>query len=414
MQVLLTRVDHMDIRERSPFYQEQYPQALSLLKERVGEIGILTAANRTEIYAITNTPMNTSAQIRRIMTDFHGSARNGSARNGPSMPVYDYLDADAVHHLFRVAGGLDSTIISESQVLDLIRDAFNSAMVLLSARVSLVCLLSAALTVGHRVREEANMGQNARSVSHEGVQIAQRTLGSLRGLVVLLIGANEAGRLTARALQTVGVGDLMIADRTLARSEAIAHTLGGRAVPYGDIQGYLENTSIVVVATDAPEFAITRETIGSAVQQGRRDLLLLLDIATPRGVESKVTSLPNVELFNTDDLLAVARDNFEERKQTDMHAGAIVKEELERFMQCWDSLEAAIVIETLRRKAEEIRKRELVRAFDKMPSLHSRHVEVVDTLTQSIVNKLLQNPTAALERQGTRQLLQTASSLFRL
>ena len=83
-------------------------------------------------------------------------------------------------------------------------------------------------------------------------------------------------------------------------------------------------------------------------------------------------------------------------------------------MQDYNSLEAAIVIETLRQKAEEIRKRELVRALKKMSNLTPQHLEVLDTLTQSLVNKLLHNPTTTLKRWRNRLQLQGVRSLFRL
>ncbi len=413
MHILLIRLDHkrtpLEARERVSFSKKQPPQALSLLKEHVGEVGVLTTSNSTEIYSVTNDPVKAAVQIRRFMTDFYGLARDV-----PSMHMYDYVDADAVHHIFRVACGLDSIIIGESQILDQIRDALSSAIGSQSAHVSLASLLRAALRVGRRVREETNVEQNALSISYAVVQLAQRTLGSLRGLVVLLIGASEAGQLAAKALQTVGVTDLMIANYSLARSEVLAQHLGGRVIPYTDIQANLEDTNIVVVATDSLEFVITREMIGSAVHKERKGPLLLLDLAIPRDVESQVASLHNVRLFNIDDLFSIAEENVEERKRTDVDAEVIVRDELERFMQGWDSLEAAIVIETLRQMAEEIRKRELVRAFKKMSNLPSQHLEIVDTLTQSIVNKLLHNPTTTLKRRKNRPQLQAVRNLFRL
>lgn len=276
MHILLIGLDHkrtpLEAREGVSFSKEQLPQALSLLKEHVGEVGILTTSNHTEIYSVTNDPVKAAVRIRRFMTDLFSSARHV-----PSMHMYDYVDADAVNHLFRVASGLDSIIIGESKILSQIRDALSSANGSQSAHVSLVSLLRAALRVGRRVLEETNVEQNALSISYAG-----------------------------------------------------------------------------------------------------------------------------------------AEENLEERKRTDIDAEAIVRDELEMFMRDWDSLEAAVVIETLRQKAEEIRKRELVRAFKKLSNLPPQHLDVVDTLTQSIVNKLLQNPTSTLKRRENRPQLQAVRNLFHL
>jgi len=413
LHILLIGLDHkhtpLEAREGVSFSKEQLPQTLSMLRERVGEVGILITSDSTEIYSVTNDPVKAAEQIRRFMTDFYGLAPDF-----PSMHMYDYADADAVHHIFRIACGLDSIIVGESQILDQIRDALSSANGSGSANVHLVSLLRAALRVGCKVREETYVEQNARSISYAGVRLAQRTLGSLKDLVVLLIGESEAGQLTAEALQNVGVNDLMIANRTLARSQVLAQNLAGRVIPYTDIEANLKDANIVVVATDLPEFVITQEMISSAAHRERKGLLLLLDLAMPRGIESEVAALHKVRLYNIDDLLSIAEENLEERKRRYIDAESIVRVELERFMRGWESLEAAFVIETLRQKAEEIRKRELVRAFKKMSNLTPQHLEVVNNLTQSIVNRLLQNPTATLERQRNRPQLQAVRKLFRL
>ncbi|MGH2544840.1 MAG: glutamyl-tRNA reductase, partial [Ardenticatenaceae bacterium] len=391
MHILLTGLNHrgapLEARERISFSKEQLPEALAQLKERMGEALILSTCNRTEVYSATENPEKAARQIRQFVAEFHGLDAEAV-----SPYLYDYTDSRAVHHLFRVSSGLDSMIVGESQILGQVRDALRAASESQSVGVSLVGFFHAAVRVGRRVREETGVGRNALSISYAGVQLAQRILKDLRGLQVLLVGAGEAGRLVANALRTVGVGDLVIANRTLSRAEELARELGGRAIPFADLSEMLTTSDIMIAATDSPEYVLTHDLVASAIAARSKRPLFLFDLAVPRDIDPQVASLDGVELFNIDDLSAVAEDNLEERRRAAIFAEQIVAEELEQFMVWWESLDTAPIVKTLRLQAEEVRQRELARAFGMMPDLSDEQQKIVEALTRSIVNKLLHDP----------------------
>ena len=413
MHILLVGLNHksapLEVRERVSFSKEQLPQALPLLEEQVDEGVILSTCNRTEIYSTAENPAATANQIERFLKDFHGLAPDEV-----SPYFYHYTDADAVRHLFRVASGLDSMIVGESQILGQVRNALIAASDSKSAQVSLVGLFHGAVRAGRTVREQTDIGRNALSISYAGVQLAQRVLGTLGGLRVLLIGAGEAGKLVAKALRTVGVSDLMIANRTAARGEELAKSLGGRAVPFTEIEGALNEADIVIAATDSPGLLLTREMVDSAQKERRNGPLFLFDLAVPRDVDPKVGTLGDVRLFNIDDLSSIAEENLEERKRAAAAAEAIVEDEVARFMRWWDSFDAVPIINALRHQAEEIRKRELARALRKMRDLSPEHLEVVEALTMSIITKLLHDPTVFLKQRADKSQLQAARDLLQL
>ncbi len=413
MHILLTGLNHrgapLEARETVAFSREQLPQALAMLKERVGESLILSTCNRTEVYSATTNPDRAAQQIRQFVADFHDLDAGAL-----STYLYDYTDAKAVQHIFRVSSGLDSMIVGESQILGQVRDALRAASEAQSVEVSLVGLFHAAVRVGRRAREETSIGRNALSISYAGVQLAQRVLGDLRSRRVLLVGAGEAGGLVASALRTVGVGDLVITNRTLARAEELAAELGGRAIPFAALGEMLAESDIVIAATDAPGFVITRDMAASAMAGRRERTLFFFDLAVPRDIDPEAASLDGVELFNIDDLSAIAEENLEERKRAVAEAERIVEEELDHFMRWWDSLDAAPIIKTMRLQAEQLRQRELARALRKMDDLSPEHQEVVEALTRSIVNKLLHDPTLALRHRTDKSQLELVQELFRL
>ena len=413
MEILLVGLSHktapLEIRESVSFLKDQLPAALSSLKEKVGECVILSTCNRTEIYAITGDPSSTATKVRDFVTDFHGLAQDAVSPH-----FYQYTGADAVRHLFRVAGGLDSMIVGESQILGQVRDALSSASDGQTVEVSTLGLFHSAIQTGRRVREETSVGRNPLSISYAGVKLAQRTLGDLKSSKVLLIGAGEAGRLVAGALRTVGVADVMVANRTLERAEELADYLSGRTVPFDEIQDSLSQVDIAIAATDSPSFVVTRDMVERAFADNREAPLFLFDLAVPRDVDPEVASVRGVNLFNIDDLSAIAEENLEDRKRAVVEAEAVVDEEIEKFMKWWDTLDVLPTIRALRRQAEGIRRKEMARAQAKLDGLSDDQMAVVDALTRSIVNRLLHDPTSSLKQGADNARLVAARDLFKL
>ena len=126
MQLLLIGLNHksapLEVRERASFSNEDLCVALRLLRDMVGEAVILSTCNRTEIYSTSDCPERTGEQIRSFIAESRGI---WTAAVSPH--VYEFSDADAVCHLFRVASGLDSMIVGESQILGQVRNAFAAA-----------------------------------------------------------------------------------------------------------------------------------------------------------------------------------------------------------------------------------------------------------------------------------------------
>lgn len=413
MQILLVGLSHksapLEIRESVSFLSEQLPKALASLKTQVGESVILSTCNRTEIYAITDNLSKTSENVQKFISSFHKLPHDAVTPH-----LYEYHNQDAVRHLFRVSSSLDSMIVGESQVLGQVRDALSAASDAQSVQVSTVGLFHGAVRVGRKVREETDIGRNPLSISYAGVQLARRMLGDLTGKRVLLVGAGETGQLVARALRTVGVGDLMIANRTLARAEELADYLGGRAIPFSELETGLGQANIVIAATDSPDYLITQNMLASAYTHRQDEGLFLFDLAVPRDIDPQIASMEGVSLFNIDDLFSIAEENLEERKRAAVDAQEIVESEVTRFMQWWDSLDVIPTIRALRQQAETIRQRELSYALDKLQTLSSQELDVVEALTRSIVNKLLHDPTTALKKGADKSQLIAARDLFRL
>ena len=414
MRILLLGVNHrtvsLDVREAVSFSKPEVMEALPALKKIAGEAVVLSTCNRTEIYVTASDAEKTTRRLDRFLAEFHGLPPQTLSSH-----LVHTLDADAVRHLFRVSSGLDSMIIGESEILGQVRESLAIASEAETVRSPLLGLFHAAVRTGRRTREETEISRNAMSVSSAGVRLAKRVLGTLEGRRALLIGAGEAGMLVARALRNAGVGELMIANRTRARSESLAEELSGTVVDFESIQSALEMVDIAVLATDAPEFILSAQMVSDAQHYAPPDRkLFIFDLAVPRDVEPSVTHIANVELFNIDDLSAIAEDNMRDRKRATVEAEAIVEEEVQRFMRWWDSLDAGTMVRNLRIQAEAIRQQELARALKRLKGLDEDQRAVLQAMTRSIVNRVLHDPTMFLKHEADTSELDAARMLFRL
>ena len=411
MRILLLGVNHktvpLDVREAVSLSKSKVIEALPMLQGIAGEAVALSTCNRTEIYVTASDEKKVSPRIEPLLSDFHGQPSETL-----SPQLIKSLDGCAARHMFKVANGLDSLIIGESEILGQVRESLTIASEAESVRSPLLGLFHSAVRTGHRTREETAISRNAMSASSAGVRLAKRMLGDLEGRRTLLIGA---GALVARALRFAGVDELLIANRTRARSESLAEELTGAVVEFDDIASTLENVDIAILATDAPEFILSSQMVSESQRYAPADRkLFIFDLALPRDVEPSVAHIPNVELFNIDDLSSIAEDNMNDRKRAAVEAEAIVEEEVQRFMRWWESLDAEPMVRELRIQAEDIRQQEIAQALKRLDSLDDEQCEVLQAMTRSLVNRVLHDPTKFLKNEADTSELDAARMLFHL
>ena len=412
-QILLVGLSHksapLEVRESVSFRSSQILEALPVLREELGEAVILSTCNRSEIYTVTDNPAQAAEGIQRFVAEYHDLSPDSIAPH-----LYIRTGQDAVKHLFRVSSGLDSLIVGESQILGQVRDALSASNKVKAVNSATVRLFHAALRVGRRARQETNIGRNPLSISYAGVRLAQRVLGDLSDKRALLIGAGEAGSLVARALRTVGIGDLMIANRTESKARELAVYLSSRVVPFESLDDALQSTDIVIAATDSPGYVVTT-SMGNSLHRMPDDApVFAFDLAIPRDIDPQVATEFGVRLFNIEDLSAIAEENLAERRRSADDAEVIIDDEVAKFMKWWDSLDVLPTIKAIRRNAEDIRERELAKALGMLDDLTPESQRVVETLTRSIVNKILHDPTDSLKNGATKSQLRAAKDLFRL
>jgi glutamyl-tRNA reductase len=400
----------LDVLERMAVNDARLPKALYDLRTRpnLSEAVVLSTCNRTEIYAVAERYHGAIDDIRSFLTDVSGLNVEDFSDH-----IYAYHDDFAVSHLFKVASGLDSAVVGETEILGQVRTAFERAEDEGAAGGALARLFARALAVGRRARAETGIARGTTSVSQAAVEMATERLGTLAGRTILVLGAGEIGEGMAVALAAApGRGEILVANRTRARAAKLAARTGGRVVDFGELATALVTADVMLTSTGASDLIIDRGDIETV--QSHRDgrPLLIVDVAMPRDVDPAVAGIDGVTLLDMDDLRAFAESGIAERRKEIAAVQAIVDDEVARYFDDLAAREVAPLIADLRAQAEDIRTAELERFAARLAALDPKERVAVEALTRGIVNKLLHEPTVRLkESPGTPKADRLADAL---
>jgi glutamyl-tRNA reductase len=410
MQVFLLGLSHktapVEVRERLAISSSHLPRALRYVRQSCGapEAAILSTCNRTEIYVVGEVAV--ARRLERFLQKFqavHGPVQ--WALKDLSTALYRQQDAASATHLFRVASGLESLVLGESEILGQVKTTMESAREQGALGPLLDELFRRAITCGKRVREQTGIGRGAMNVGSAAVELARQIFGSLKGRNVLILGAGKMSSLTARSLVMSGAHEVIVANRTHQRAQELAATLrlagaDAEAVFWDELPQRLVAADIVIASTHAPHVILTSAQVASAMKARRHRPLFLIDIAVPRDIEADAHQLDDVFLYNIDDLQSVVAGNRAARENELPRAEALIEDEVLSWQQWRRALNAQPVIAALAQCAERIRDDETIHALAKLSHLAPEDQEVVRRLAHAITGKLLHAPLRHLRVAG--------------
>lgn len=412
MHISLVGISHKDapvaVREHFAFAPPELPRLLARLGKAYSGAAVLSTCNRTEVYLASGRGVGDPRPIAAMLSEIKGEPPIEGA------PFFVLPEREAARHLFRVAAGIESMVIGESEIAGQVRSAFTAATAAGTHTPALSRLFHTATRVGRRVRVQTGIGRHTVSVSSTAVALARKTLGDLADKTVLVVGAGEAGKLTAGNISGGGIGRMLVTSRSAERTADLAASLGGEGVPFARRADAIAQADIVISSTSAQEFVIDRPLVEAALAGRGSRPLLLIDIAVPRDVDPDVRGLPGVHLYDIDELQEVAEQNMQLRRAELKAAEAIVDENVEKFCDWLRSLEVVPTIASLRARAETVRRVELDRTLAKSGLTEADRVRV-DAMTRALVKKLLHGPIARLKTAGEGdRYVEAARALFDL
>ncbi len=319
----------VELRERFAFAEARVPAALELLRaQRIAdEAVILSTCNRVEIYAAT--PLERA----KAFTELKGFLTTiNDYRNPLTDELYTLGEPQSVAHLFKVAAGLDSMVLGETEILGQLKKAYELALQHGHTGPRLNKAFQRAFNVAKHIRTETNIQRGSVSVASVAVELAEKIFNSLQDHDVMVIGAGDTSEKTARALLSRGARSILVANRSYDRALALANELDGRAVPFDDWAREFDKIDIVISGTAAPHHILDRPKLEALMKLRRDRPLLLIDIAVPRDIDPEVVFIENVYLYNVDDLQSIADDYLQQRKDEIVRCEAIIAEKVKPLL----------------------------------------------------------------------------------
>ena len=410
MTILVLGINHktasVALREKVAFSEEKRLLALDQIQQQ--ELGqnavILSTCNRTEIYLHNkNVSPQESEHLAEACINWFAEIHQ-LTKSELQNCLYLHQNHQAAQHIMRVACGLDSLILGEPQILGQVKQAYQMSeeyyqqqQIPLSSELSR--LLQKTFATAKRVRTETNIGESAVSVAYAACSLARQIFENMRSLNVLLVGAGETIELVSRHLLRHGVKNLMISNRTLARTEMLIKKLEAsniQALTLEQLPLGLNQADIVITSTASPSVLITRKMVESAQQQRRYHPMLIVDIAVPRDVEESVNELDAVYHYTVDDLHNIIQRNLSEREKASRQAEQIIQQECEDYFEWLKVHQFSALIRNYRDNAEQIRQQLLEKSVQSLQQGESAE-QVLQQLSYKLMNKLIHSPTQAMQ-----------------
>lgn len=393
MHIISVSVNHhtadVSLREKLSFNNADMGRVHETLFETksILENVIISTCNRTEVYAVVDQIHTGRYYVQRFL------AREFNFDVEEIKQFTDVkIENEAVEHLFRVTSGLDSIVLGETQILGQIRDAFLTAQNAETTGIIFNELFKQAITFSKKAHHETDIADHATSVSYAAVELAKKVYGKLQRRNALVIGAGEMAELAIMNLKGAGVSDITVVNRTFERAKVLASK---HEITVGDFEAlphFLSQADIVISATSAQGFVITRALLELTHSVNKANQQVLIDIAVPRDIEPCDTVDTNVFIYDVDDLKGLVDANMRERQKAAQLIAERIPSEIQKHNEWVKMLGVVPVIRALREKAMAIQEETMVSIDRKLPNLTERERKVISKHTKSIINQMLKDP----------------------
>jgi len=328
MKLIAVGISHktapVELREQLAVKQSEIVDLAFVLKGfgHLDEIVLLSTCNRVEIYGTTR---KATGHIKSLLQLLCAEPHDLDPH------IYLYEGAAAVRHLLRVAAGLDSMALGETEITGQIKNAYEIACNAgLTGRV-LNRLFQKAFQATKEIRTRTGIGRGTVSIKSTAVELIGKTDLSQRSIMVL--GAGEMAESCVRLLVKKGARSIFISSRSFDRAIDLANRCGGEAVCFGYCLFEMRDVDVVIAATSSSETLLTRDDVKNLMKSRRNRPLLLIDLSVPRNIDPAVGGLEHVALHNIDDLEGLARRGVQARERELAACHQIIEEHVAALIE---------------------------------------------------------------------------------
>ena len=450
MRLVVIGVNHktapVALRERLAFVGDDLNSALNQLKNFTDGSVIVSTCNRTEIYALVPQPSNAAIDTSNISSSITGLVGTIATGATVSMAVamdqhiidikswlasfkkvsvaqiepflYVHKDTHALTHWLRVAAGLDSMILGEPQILGQIKQAVHLAQIEQALSSQMGWIIDQVFAAANRVRNETNVGAQAVSLGFAAAKLVTQIFDNLPSRTLVVVAAGEMNRLVATHIAGLGVGRIIICNRSPERAEALAADLRQAHLKLANISvevralqelpQVLAEADIVSSCSGSMDILINKNMTAQALKIRRYRPMLMIDLAVPRDIDSNISQMDDVYLYSVDDLQHVIAGNIEQRRQAAVDAELLVSQLVVEIERRFQVRKVGHDIEQYRNhtqlQVEQLLGNALKRLESGEQDAHSAMIELTRQLTQTLSHapsKLMRKAA----REGDSELL---------
>jgi glutamyl-tRNA reductase len=395
------RTSSIEIREAVHLSLEEQQKLIEILKcECLSEGMVLSTCNRTEIFVI---PQNDNISYKTLfdkLIDFK------QVKNLTFDQIEKFKAEDAVRHIAKVASGVDSLIVGDSQILSQCKESFRQSVDLDFAGTITKKIFDVAAKIGKRSIKETLISHGAVTISFAAIQVIEKIFANLNTKEALIIGAGETSDLAAVHLSSKNIGNITITNRTEEKAAKLAKKVSGSIINFIDFREHLHRFDIIISATSSNDCLVSYDDVQKEISKRKGAPLFIMDIAIPRDFDPKVKNIDNVFYNDIDSLNIIVEQNLKKRKQEIPKIEKIIEEEVADFYSWYNTLGIVPTIKSLRSFFEEIEIDELKKIKNKVSE--EDYIRLQD-MAKRLIGRILHNPTTRL-----RELAENENDLERV
>ena len=399
----------IELRERLAFNADNTAEVLQtfVAAGHGSEAALLSTCNRTEVYCT-----HTSAKpVLHWLSDYCDMEFSHFQPY-----TYTHFDQAAVSHMLRVASGLDSMVLGETQIFQQMKQAYQTAQAAGTLGSLLHRIFQYVFQSTKQIRHQTAIGANPVSIAFAAASLAKRIFSHINETTVMLLGAGDTITLTAKHLRQMGCQRFLVANRNLTRAKELAQELGAEALSIDHLINRLPEADILISATRSRLPIVGKGSIEAALKKRKHKPMYLIDLGVPRDIEPQANELSDVFLYDIDDLKDIVTQGLQHRKQAAQHAEQIILTQTSQFMESVQALDSVKTIKALRAMGKTYQTQCIENALVALK--RGKSVEkVIQQLGLQLTNKLLHFPCKQLHhaaRQQNQDLLDSVARLFEL
>ncbi len=361
----------------------------SLLEEAV----VLTTCARTEIYVQAQEFHRTVEVLGEIV-----SCELGVSEAEFQQCARVHYAVGAAEHLYRVACGLESRIVGESEILSQVKGAHENAIAAGLAGPVLNRLFREAVEVGKWTRSETTLASGSTSVGSAAVKIMLSDLEEIEVPKVAVVGSGTLAWEVAQILNDSGVMVYVVA-RDEDKGIALANSVGGQWKSLSFLDEVLAEVDGAIFATSSPVHLLGMSNyVNIRSRREKASPLVIVDLSLPRDVAPELFQQDELKVTDLDGVNCLIEKSMNVRFDAVAEVEAKIKSYLDRFPAISATKELSPVIASLYARAENIRVEELKEFAQRHGEVDARLLEDIDRLTDHLVKRLLHTPATQLRK----------------